>query len=83
MQNYWKMVVVEQPVYYISYAVSSIAALNIFTMSLEDEDAAWDAYIKLAEQMDIDQGFLWNIEQAGLAGPFDEEVYQELVERYE
>jgi oligoendopeptidase F len=83
MQNYWKMVVVEQPVYYISYAVSSIAALNIFTMSLEDEDAAWDAYIKLAEQMDIDQGFLWNIEQAGLAGPFDENVYQDLVERYE
>ncbi len=83
MQYYWKMVVIEQPVYYISYAVSSIAALNIYTMSLEDEDAAWDAYIKLVEQMDTDQGFLWNIEQAGLAGPFDEDVYQDLVERYE
>lgn len=83
IQSYWKIVVVESPVYYISYAVSSVASINLFTIAEEDEAAARECYRKLVEEADENEGFLWNIQQAGLSGPFDEAVYQELAERYE
>lgn len=82
VQNYWKIVVVESPVYYISYAVSSVASINLFTMAEQDEEAARECYRKLIEEVDDTQGFLWHIEQAGLSGPFDETVYEDLAARY-
>lgn len=78
IQNYWRMVVVEQPVYYISYGVSAIAAINIFTIADEDYEEAVRIYCNLIENVDLEEGFLGNIESAGLDGPFDEEVYQKL-----
>lgn len=82
VQGYWKMVVLEQPVYYISYAVSAVAAVNLYTIAREDEAAARECYRKLIEELVPDNGFLWNIQQAGLAGPFEETVYKQLAERY-
>ena len=82
VQEYWRMVVVEQPVYYISYAVSSIAAMNIYTIAQEDYTEAARIYCSLIEEADVDQGFLANIKNAGLDGPFDEEVYLALAEKY-
>lgn len=76
---YWRMVVVDQPVYYISYAVSAIAALDLYTMAVEDYDAAVAAYQTLCENLDEEQGFLGNLNAAGLAGPFQEVFYQRLV----
>lgn len=83
VQSYWKIVVVESPVYYISYAVSSVASINLFTVAEEDETAGRECYRKLIEEADENEGFLWHIQQAGLSGPFEESVYQELAERYE
>lgn len=82
VQEYWRMVVVEQPVYYISYAVSAIAAMNIYTIAQEDYTEAARIYCSLIEEADVDQGFLANIKNAGLDGPFDEEVYLALAEKY-
>lgn len=82
VQSYWKLVVVESPVYYISYAVSSVAAINLFTVAEKDEAAARECYRILIEEADENEGFLWHIQQAGLSGPFDETVYQNLAERY-
>lgn len=76
---YWRQVVVDQPVYYISYGVSSIAAMDLYTLAVEDFDAALVAYQKLCEEPQ-EGGFLANITAAGLSGPFDEEFYQELAE---
>ena len=78
IQTYWRMVVVEQPVYYISYGVSAIAAMNLYTEAAEDFYTAVDIYRGLIEEVDLDSGFLGNLESAGLNGPFDEEVYKSL-----
>jgi len=75
---YWRMVVVEQPVYYISYAVSSIAALDLYSIAEKDFASAAEIYRKLCEEPLEDGGFVENITAAGLAGPFHEEFYQEI-----
>ena len=82
VQRYWKMVVLESPVYYISYAVSGLAAINLFTAAESDEENARQMYMKLIEEPIVEAGFLGNIQNAGLSGPFEETVYEQLVERY-
>lgn len=82
VQRYWKMVVLESPVYYVSYAVSALAAINLFTVAEENEAEARQMYIKLIEEPVEDGGFLQNIQNAGLTGPFTETVYEQLKERY-
>lgn len=79
MNNYWRMVVVEQPVYYISYAVSGIASLSLYTVADRDYDDAMVIYQKLCEEVDLEAGFLGNLKAAGLATPFDESFYYSLV----
>ena len=78
VQSYWRLVVIEQPVYYISYGVSAISAVNIFTIADEDYQEAVDVYCSLIENVDLEEGFLGNIQDAGLDGPFDDEVYLKL-----
>lgn len=82
VQTYWRQVVLESPVYYISYAVSGIAAINLFVMAQEDEAEAIDAYIRLQEEPQEDAGFLTNIRYAGIADPFERTVYEKLCDRY-
>ena len=77
---YWRQVVVLQSVYYISYAVSSVASLDLYTMAVEDFDSAVAVYQSLCEEPLEEAGFLGNITAAGLSGPFQEEFYIELVE---
>lgn len=81
-QLYWKMVVMESPVYYVSYAVSGVAAVNLFTISMEDYDRALEIYTYLVTQCDPDAGFLGNLETVGLAGPFEIDVYQDVYDLY-
>ena len=80
---YWRMVVVDQPVYYISYAVSAIAALDLYTVAMTDFDAAISAYQMLCEHLDEELGFLGNLESAGLSGPFREAFYQRVAQLVE
>ena len=75
MNAYWRMVVVDQPVYYISYAVSGIAAVSLFTAAQKDYNIAMASYQKLCEEPVLESGFLGNIRDAGLATPFDEQFY--------
>ena len=82
IQRYWKMVVLESPVYYISYAVSGLAAINLFTVAEADEESARQMYIKLIEEPVENAGFLGNLQNAGFTGPFEEAVYEQLMERY-
>lgn len=78
MNYYWRQVVVDQPVYYISYAVSAVAAMGLYTMAQEDFDGAVEVYRKLCQEPLEDVGFLGNIQAAGLSSPFDEEFYIQL-----
>lgn len=82
IQAYWKQVVLESPVYYISYAVSGIAALDLYAIAENDSDRAWEIYRKLMEEPLEGEGFLANISAAGLHGPFDETVYAQIHSRY-
>lgn len=77
---YWRMVVVDQPAYYISYAVSAISAMDLYNMAQTDYDQALASYMQLCEEPVLDAGFLGNLEAVGLSGPFDEDFYIELVE---
>lgn len=78
MNYYWRQVVVDQPVYYISYAVSGIAAVGVFTEAEKDYDHAMAIYQKLCEEPLLEEGFLANLVSAGLPTPFDEEFYRQL-----
>lgn len=78
MNNYWRLVVVDQPVYYISYAVSAIAAMSLYTVAVDDYDSALASYLKLCQEPMEEDGFLGNISAAGLYTPFDEEFFKQL-----
>ena len=78
MKAYWRLVVVEQPVYYISYAVSGIASISLYTMAEENYSHAMDVYQALCENVDLEAGFLGNIEAAGLLSPFQRTFYTKL-----
>lgn len=56
----------EQPFYYISYAVSSLAALQIWEQSLGDFDAAADTWLRIVETGACGDGYRTVMENAGL-----------------
>ncbi|MBQ8432833.1 MAG: hypothetical protein IJX28_08115 [Clostridia bacterium] len=77
---YWKHVVVENPMYYISYAMSGLASLEIYCLAIEDYANSIETYRKLTEEADLDAGFTAILNSVGLRTPFDETLYQSLAE---
>ena len=73
--SYWKLVVIESPVYYISYAVSAISSLTLYSVAREDYQQALQIYESLIAKDLIEDAFLENLKKAGLASPFEEGVY--------
>lgn len=82
VQYYWKNVVVESPVYYISYAVSGLTAMDLFLQAEQDREQAVNSYCYLIEQADAQQGFIECVHQSGMNDPFSEELYQHLQTRF-
>lgn len=77
--EYWKLVAVSNPVYYVSYSVSAVASLNIYAMALEDPDAAMAAYRALVETSGIeDMGYVEALGVAGVISPFDESAHRNI-----
>lgn len=56
----------EAPLYYISYAVSSLASLQLWDMAQTDPDAALDAYRAILAQGAYDHGYFEVLSDAGL-----------------
>lgn len=81
-QLYWRLVVMESPVYYVSYAMSDIAALNLYTIASQDTEKAYEIYTHLLKDVDMDLGFQENLKQVGLSGPFDSQVYEAIAKMY-
>lgn len=75
ISTYWKFVVIESPVYYISYSVSAISALALYSEATKNYAKAFDIYEALSAGELIPDAFLENLKKAGLATPFDESVY--------
>ena len=76
IQYYWRIVAVESPVYYISYATSGVAALELYLRAVDDFDGAVAAYAALTEGGDPTVGFCTAVGEAGLSGAFDEQTYR-------
>ena len=81
-QSYWRLVVMESPVYYVSYAMSDVAALNLYTIASQDREKAYEIYGHLLKDVDLDLGFRENLKKVGLSGPFDSQVYEAIAKMY-
>lgn len=67
-----------QPMYYISYAVSAISALEIWEQSLYNYDAALDKYMKMSAKGSF-VPFMKTLNECGFRNVFDEESIKEIV----
>lgn len=76
---YWRMVVLENPVYYISYAVSMLTALQVANIAEQQSyQAAQDIYLDLIET-DPELTFTEVLNHAGLRNPLtDRSVYEDI-----
>lgn len=72
--EYWRKVAPENPVYYFSYALSMIPALELYGIAKEDYDAGVKTYLTLTEETD-GVPFPEILSRAGLSSPFEEGVY--------
>lgn len=81
-QSYWRLVVMESPVYYVSYAMSDVAALNLYTIASQDTEKAYEIYGHLLKDLDMELGFQENLKKVGLSGPFDSTVYEAIAKMY-
>lgn len=77
----------QQPLYYISYAASAIAALQIWDAAQTDFDAACDMYMDVLRRGAHDEGYLTVLEECGLRTFREEnavaEVCQPVLDRLE
>ncbi|MGI6152640.1 MAG: M3 family metallopeptidase [Christensenellaceae bacterium] len=74
----------ESPFYTASYVTSASAALELWEISIADEQQAVDIYMELMDNK-FDYPFLENLEHSGLADPFAEKRMREIAqiaERY-
>lgn len=80
INSYWRQVATNNPVYYISYATSMIAALNIYSVAKEDQAAAREIYRILVEESTEEDTLLTASAKAGLSSPFEEETIKAIIE---
>ena len=71
--SYWRYVAITSPAYYISYATSAIAALNLYAMAMDDYEAAQESYLRLFTSNADNYSDI--LAEAGIADPFDSVAY--------
>ncbi len=76
---YWRMVATNNPVYYISYAVSNTAALNIYSVTCDDRNAGRELYRVIVEEVTNTDTFLSALNAAGIASPFTDEAIDNII----
>lgn len=72
--SYWHRVTLENPGYYISYAMSLLPSIEIACIATENMDTAINAYLCLSD-VSPDTDFTTALHTAGLHTPFDKEIY--------
>ena len=80
VKEYWRQIVLEAPVYYISYAVSLTEALNIYALADESIIEAHRVYSYIVEEAIPEDKFIITLQKAGLTSPFDEETMIKIAE---
>ena len=71
----WRNDGITNPVYFLSYAVSAEAAINLYCKALEDYKGAAESYRLLAEGISEDDTYVQTLKKAGIASPFEESSY--------
>lgn len=66
------------PLYYISYAVSALAALQLWTLAQEDLPAAVESYLSILAQGAYGDGYLNVLKNAGLRLFTEEDAVEEI-----
>ncbi len=79
MYGYWRQVATNNPVYYISYAVSLTSAMNIYAKLGEDRAAGREMYRIIVEDVEYEEEYLSALSKAGLPSPFDIESTDQIV----
>ena len=78
INEYWLVVCPNSPVYYISYATSSMAALSIYAVAEADQAEGREIYRKLIEETEENEGFKSALTKIGLKDPFKKETFEEI-----
>jgi hypothetical protein len=78
-ENYWRLVVIENPGYYVSYAISQIPAMELYTVACTDFAKAVTMY----EAIQTTGDFVAVVTAAGLHSPLENEVYAILAKAFE
>ena len=84
--EYWRYVTISSPCYYISYSISGINALQLYSHIYNtDYDTAMDSYLKLITYTDIDPEMTYEevLLYAGLKSYNDEQTYISIGEFFE
>lgn len=80
INQYWRQVATNSPVYYISYAVSMVASLSLYTTAVEDEAAGREIYRILIEETEEGETFMSAVERSGLDDPFLPETLNKIMQ---
>ena len=79
LYDYWRQVATNNPVYYISYAVSATSAINIYAELMVDRASGREMYRAVVEDVSDNDTFLSALEKAGIASPFSEDTAKNLM----
>lgn len=74
----WRNDGIPNPVYFLSYAVSSVSALQIYSLGLSDYQAAVKSYCALVEDSSKYDTYSALLKHAGLSTPYEEASYKDL-----
>ena len=85
-RSYWKYVVFDNAAYYISYAMSALPSVELFTIAANDFEAGKAAYFKLftfsgvegfvSEDGEVLKTYAEILAYAGINNPFEEDLYK-------
>ncbi len=78
INHYWRLVVAEHPVYYISYATSGVAALNLYVATDSSRLAGRKIYSTIVENDAAELGFAGSLMSAGLTSPFSKDAFSKI-----
>ena len=81
LKRYWRIVAIDSPAYYISYATSMIGALNVYEIAREDFDSGASTYLKLISYPSTCTTFGAVYDYAGLKNPLAEETFAYIFNR--
>lgn len=75
-KTYWRMVCVQSPAYYISYATSVLNCLELYNLSATDYNAAKSNYLKLCIYDYDNMDYSDVLNYAGLSDPLDGNTFR-------